>query len=66
MRWNNIDIRRNREEYQNSLLYLGHQAGIKPELTAWENLYFYQKVGACQQGAEVLWDILQIVGLLGT
>lgn len=65
MRWNKIEINKNREEYQHNLLYLGHLAGIKPELSAWENLQFYQKIGHCRQSEELLWDILQKVGLLG-
>ncbi len=65
VRWNNCEISKNREEYQYNLLYLGHQAGIKPELTAWENLRFYQHTGHCLQGEEILWEVLHTVGLLG-
>lgn len=65
VRWNNQEISKNREEYHQNLLYLGHHAGIKPELTAWENLQFYQKISDCRQGEQVLWDVLQQVGLLG-
>ncbi len=63
--WNGRDIRRQREEYAANLLYLGHHSGIKPELTPWENLRFYQQVSAARQGDEVLWDVLEKVGLLG-
>ncbi|PJG85289.1 cytochrome c biogenesis heme-transporting ATPase CcmA [Conservatibacter flavescens] len=63
--WNGEDIRHNRETFYSDLLYLGHASGIKPELTAWENLKFYQKISASKQGDEILWDVLQIVGLLG-
>lgn len=65
VRWNGAEIGKNREEYQYNLLYLGHQAGIKPELTAWENLRFYQQIGHCRQGDEILWQVLHTVGLLG-
>ncbi|MDO4429713.1 MAG: cytochrome c biogenesis heme-transporting ATPase CcmA [Lonepinella koalarum] len=65
VRWNNQPISSCREEYYANLLYLGHQAGVKPELTAWENLAFYQKIGRCKQGEEILWQVLDIVGLLG-
>lgn len=65
VRWNNLEIEKNREEYHRDLLYIGHQAGIKPELTAWENLQFYQKISAAKQGDDILWDVLQRVGLLG-
>ncbi len=63
--WNNGEIKKNREEYHHNLLYLGHLTGIKQELTAWENLQFYQKVTDCKQGDDILWDILQKVGLFG-
>ena len=65
VRWNLEEISKGREEYHANLLYLGHQAGIKPELTAWENLRFYEKITACKQDDEVLWDVLETVGLLG-
>ena len=65
VRWNLEEISKCREEYHANLLYLGHQAGIKTELTAWENLRFYQKITACKQDDEVLWDVLETVGLLG-
>ncbi|SPY32472.1 cytochrome c biogenesis heme-transporting ATPase CcmA [Pasteurella canis] len=63
--WNNELIQKQREEYQYNLLYLGHHSGIKPELTAWENLKFYQHISACEQGEEILWQVLETVGLLG-
>ncbi|TCP91280.1 heme exporter protein A [Cricetibacter osteomyelitidis] len=65
VRWNSAEISTQREQYHNDLLYLGHLAGVKPELTAWENLRFYQKVTQSRQGDEILWDVLQTVGLLG-
>ncbi|WP_410680770.1 cytochrome c biogenesis heme-transporting ATPase CcmA [Avibacterium paragallinarum] len=63
--WNGEPITQCREEYYYQLLYLGHQAGIKPELTAWENLQFYQAISQCQQGDETLWQALEKVGLIG-
>ncbi|GJH43019.1 cytochrome c biogenesis heme-transporting ATPase CcmA [Pasteurella canis] len=63
--WNNELIQKQREEYQYNLLYLGHHSGIKPELTAWENLKFYQHISACEQGEEIFWQVLETVGLLG-
>ena len=38
---------------------------MKPELTAWENLKFYQQISQSQQGTDILWDVLETVGLLG-
>ncbi|AKD38024.1 cytochrome c biogenesis protein CcmA [Pasteurella multocida subsp. multocida OH4807] len=63
--WNNQPIQHQREDYQYDLLYLGHHSGVKPELTAWENLKFYQQISASEQGDEVLWLVLETVGLLG-
>src|SRR3954465_1140583 len=37
-RWNGKNIRRLGEEYYGSVAYLGHQNGVKDELTASENL----------------------------
>lgn len=65
VRWNQQDILQNREIFYANLLYLGHQAGIKPELTAWENLQFYQKIHQQTLEEERLWQVLQQVGLLG-
>ncbi|EIJ71070.1 cytochrome c biogenesis heme-transporting ATPase CcmA [Pasteurella bettyae] len=65
VRWNSQEIYKCREDYHYNLLYLGHNAGIKPELTAWENLKFYQQITPCVQGDTILWDILALVGLLG-
>lgn len=63
--WNREPIIQCREEYYYDLLYLGHQAGVKPELTAWENLKFYQAISQSEQGDEVLWTALEKVGLIG-
>ena len=65
VRWNSEEIFKQREVFNYDLLYLGHQSGIKPELNAWENLCFYQQIGHCRQGDEILWNVLQTVGLLG-
>lgn len=54
-----------RESYYASLFYLGHQAGVKPELTPWENLRFYQKLSGLPLSDEALWTALEKVGLLG-
>lgn len=63
--WNEVDIRQQREDYYQHLLYLGHHSGVKPELTAWENLRFYQKITPCKPNDEALWTALQKVGLIG-
>lgn len=63
--WNGSPIQAQRETFQYDLLYLGHHSGIKPELTAWENLKFYQQMSACEQGEETLYQVLETVGLVG-
>lgn len=65
VRWNGEKISLCREQFHTDLLYLGHLFGVKPELTAWENLQFYQRISACEQGEEALWRALEIVGLAG-
>ena len=63
--WNGQKIQKCREEYYSELFYLGHHAGIKPELTPWENLRFYQKVQGLALSDEALWHALEKVALVG-
>lgn len=63
--WNNVPIQKQRETYYASLFYLGHFAGIKPELTAWENLRFYQKMQGLPLSDDNLWQALDKVSLIG-
>lgn len=65
VRWDLEPIIKQREIYHQHLLYLGHLSGVKPELTAWENLQFYQRISQAEQGDEPLWAVLEKVGLLG-
>lgn len=65
VRWDFEPIIKQREIYHQHLLYLGHLSGVKPELTAWENLQFYQRISQAEQGDEPLWAVLEKVGLLG-
>ncbi|VEI48746.1 cytochrome c biogenesis protein CcmA [Actinobacillus equuli] len=46
--WNDEPIQKCREEYYTELFYLGHYAGVKPELSPWENLRFFQKCKSCR------------------
>ena len=59
-----------------ALLFLGHQTGVKRELTAFENLAFFQAMHTCEQGSDLkgipkvsgddaLWQALAHVGLAG-
>ncbi|MGY6772924.1 cytochrome c biogenesis heme-transporting ATPase CcmA [Gallibacterium sp. ZY190522] len=63
--WNNESIFQQQEEFNQNLLFLGHHSGTKPELSAWENLRFFQKTTNSRQQVEILWETLQVVGLLG-
>ncbi|MDX1706667.1 cytochrome c biogenesis heme-transporting ATPase CcmA [Pseudidiomarina sp.] len=51
------------EQWQRRLLFIGHKAAVKSELTALENL----DLQACFDGATVAdpWQLLETVGLLG-
>ena len=67
--WQGDNIRLDRESFYENLLYLGHKTGVKPELTALENLQFFQKLQACKRDENQqpidLWDVLAKVGLAG-
>lgn len=62
--WQDSPITQDREAFYQKLLYLGHKTGIKPELTAVENLQFFQQLQPCRENVD-LWDILAKVGLAG-
>lgn len=62
--WQGTSILNDRENYYQDLLYLGHKTGIKPELTAFENLQFFQKLQPSHPGID-LWQVLAKVGLAG-
>ncbi|MBY7972268.1 cytochrome c biogenesis heme-transporting ATPase CcmA [Vibrio fluvialis] len=63
--WNNVNIEADRDSYHQELLFLGHQTGVKRELTALENLRFYQAVHAVGTQEEDLYQALTQVGLAG-
>lgn len=62
--WRNKSILHTRDVFCRELLFLGHHAGVKRELTAFENLAFYQKMyGALDE--KKLWSALAFSGLAG-
>lgn len=61
--YKNEDINRCRDEYNNDLLYLGHLAGVKSELTAEENLNFNLRISGYDDFDTR--DILSKVNLAG-
>ncbi|WP_158147228.1 cytochrome c biogenesis heme-transporting ATPase CcmA [Vibrio fluvialis] len=63
--WNNVNIEADRDSYHQELLFLGHQTGVKRDLTALENLRFYQAVHAAGTQEEDLYQALTQVGLAG-
>lgn len=65
IRWNGEKIESNREDYHQSLLFLGHQTGVKRDLTAFENLKFYQSIHAPNTSTEQIFSALTQVGLAG-
>ncbi|OCH42138.1 cytochrome c biogenesis heme-transporting ATPase CcmA [Aliivibrio fischeri] len=62
--WKNESIKQNREEFHSDLLFLGHHTGVKRELTAFENLAFYQSMHD-NHDEPAIWDALARVGLAG-
>ncbi|MDV5171097.1 cytochrome c biogenesis heme-transporting ATPase CcmA [Photobacterium rosenbergii] len=74
--WLDEDIESAREDYHQELLFLGHQTGVKRELTAYENLAYFQSMHLCNEesdlngepqvsGKDSLWQALAQVGLAG-
>ncbi len=63
--WNNVNIEEDRDSYHSDLLFLGHQTGIKRELTAFENLHFYQSVHSSKNSKDDIYQALVQVGLVG-
>ncbi|MFA0412462.1 cytochrome c biogenesis heme-transporting ATPase CcmA [Vibrio renipiscarius] len=64
--WNNESIEKNRDEYHQDLLFLGHQTGVKRELTAYENLRFYISLHSKHPtDKETIYNALVKVGLAG-
>ena len=66
IQWKGTTIRSNREEFHQDLLYIGHQTGIKPELTAFENLLFFHSMKrTAKLDEQEIYDALFKVGLVG-
>ncbi|KKD01139.1 cytochrome c biogenesis heme-transporting ATPase CcmA [Photobacterium halotolerans] len=74
--WHDNKIGHVREEYHSQMLFLGHQTGVKRELTASENLAFFQAMHTLDNserlsgqarvhGDDAIWQALAHVGLAG-
>lgn len=64
--WSGENIESNRDQFHQDLLFLGHQTGVKRELTAYENLRFYLSIHSRQSfDKTTIYDALTKVGLAG-
>jgi len=63
--WKGESIESNRDAYHQDLLFLGHQTGVKRELSAYENLHFYQSIHNSTTTKEDIYYALTQVGLAG-
>ncbi|MDN3697869.1 MULTISPECIES: cytochrome c biogenesis heme-transporting ATPase CcmA [Vibrio] len=63
--WKGEQIESSRDTYHQDLLFLGHQTGVKRELTAFENLNFYQSIHGNNTSREDIFQALTQVGLAG-
>lgn len=62
--WQENNITSHRETFHQDVLYIGHKSGIKPELTALENLHFYHRLHHPKREFDA-WEVLMLVGLVG-
>ena len=65
VRWGGADIRRLREDYWQTLAYVGHLNGVKDELTALENVRFAAAMAGHPAGEDLARHALGAVGLSG-
>lgn len=63
--WRRREITRARQAYHRQLLFIGHLPGVKPALTALENLAFFHGLSGAKRDNHALWQALEQVGLLG-
>jgi heme exporter protein A len=65
IRWNGSDVAKGRQAYREALLYLGHPAGAKEELTPLENLRIAASIDGTQLDDRTALGALSRVGLRG-
>jgi len=63
--WQGENVRSHREAYNSGLTYIGHQGGIKDDLTALENLQLHCRLFGINVTEERILDALQQIGLRG-
>ncbi|MGR5235479.1 cytochrome c biogenesis heme-transporting ATPase CcmA [Vibrio alfacsensis] len=65
IKWKGEVVEKSRDVFHQDLLFLGHQTGVKRELTALENLRFYQSIHNNRSSDEEIFAALTQVGLAG-
>ena len=65
IKWKGEEVEKSRDVFHQDLLFLGHQTGVKRELTALENLRFYQSIHNNRSSEEEIFAALAQVGLAG-
>ncbi|OBT15856.1 heme ABC transporter ATP-binding protein CcmA [Vibrio sp. UCD-FRSSP16_10] len=65
IKWKQQSIFSDRESFHQDLLFLGHQTGIKRDLSAYENLSFYLSFSDQSYTQDEVWQALTKVGLAG-
>ncbi|RZV17455.1 cytochrome c biogenesis heme-transporting ATPase CcmA [Vibrio alginolyticus] len=65
IKWKSEEVEKSRDVFHQDLLFLGHQTGVKRELTALENLRFYQSIQNNRSSDEEIFIALTQVGLAG-
>lgn len=63
--WNGESIFSDRDAFHQDLLFLGHQTGVKRDLSAFENLSFYLNISGHSLSHDDIWQALTKVGLAG-
>ncbi|MGB5224119.1 MAG: cytochrome c biogenesis heme-transporting ATPase CcmA [Arenicellales bacterium] len=63
--WKGTNIRRQRDEFAQEMLFLGHLNGIKADLTAVENLRILSRLDGLDVSDDELWQVLEKMGLYG-
>ncbi len=63
--WRGQDIRRQRDEFNAELTYLGHLNGVKGELTAFENLRLNCALAGSAVSPQTIYEALERIGLGG-
>jgi len=65
VRWNGADIREHADDYRRDFVYLGHQAGLKDELTPVENLKLALMLDGFEPSEDMIVDALHRMRLQG-